>query len=55
MEKEITILKKRYGTYRNLANALEITERYVMAIKSGKPVSKALQFRIEHLVKSKGR
>lgn len=48
MEKQIEKLKEKHGTYREVARILEITERYVMEIKRGVPVSKALQYRIQH-------
>jgi transcriptional regulator with XRE-family HTH domain len=47
MEKEIAQLKEKYGTYRKLADALEVTERHVWRIAHGKSSpSKALQYRI---------
>ena len=46
MKTQIETLKQRYGTYREVARILEITERYLMRIKVGEPISKALEYRI---------
>jgi len=46
MEKEIEILRTKYGSYRRTAEALEITERTLMRILKEDRASPALRYRI---------
>ena len=46
MKTQIELLRMKYGTYREVARTLEITERYLMRVKKGYPISKALEYRI---------
>lgn len=46
MKTQIETLRQRFGTYREVAQRLEITERYLMRIKSGEGISRALEYRI---------
>lgn len=47
MEKELTLLKRKYKTYRKLAEALEVTERHIWRVAHGYKPSKSLEYRIK--------
>jgi hypothetical protein len=46
MEKQIALLKGKYGTYKAVAEFLDITERYLMEMVAGRKPSSALAYRI---------
>lgn len=49
MKEQIEFLRKKLGPYEQVAKCLEITPRQLFNAKKGKPISKALRYRIESL------